>query len=182
MTHRPMLARQIIQKICETNTGGLIRAIKGGIQVSVEVSDWDRIGCIINKVDFEFDLDAGVVFEPELIEQKFTYLGERLQIVEKDDDLYILRSEQPRDNGKDISYYEVVVNFAGMLSLVRYTYCRSRLIRKSVPIPMTFEGLERLLTDLTNIVDGEVHRDASSATGGEQEPMFSWRGMSCPRS
>jgi hypothetical protein len=105
MTHRPMLARQIIQKICETNTGGLIRAIKGGIQVSVEVSDWDRIGCIINKVDFEFDLDAGVVFEPELIEQRALIFRERLQVVEKDDDLYILRSEQPRDNGKDISYH-----------------------------------------------------------------------------
>ena len=133
--------------------GGEIRALVGGLQVRLKLSDWDRLGCLLERLEIRdprgtFGLDAA------RIEAKVTYLEEPLAVIEAEEGKKtILRSAPPRRNGEEVCFFEMVLDRSEGLSLVRYAFDRVRGERSITPAPLTISTLDRLLTDLLALAE-----------------------------
>ena len=125
----------------------------GNLRISVNFADLDRLGFLIKRLDVGHSLKAPLAFDPGRIEGQVTYLGERLQVIETEGNKgrSILRSAPPRIEGEVISFFEIALDQAKGLSLVRYEYDRQRRVRTSVPLPLARDTLERLLVDLIGL-------------------------------
>lgn len=125
----------------------------GDLQVRVQLADWDRLGCLLEKLEIKLPNGHALNLDPVWIEKELTYLGEPLKIIEleKYKGQAILRSFPPRTEGEVISFFELVLDQFEGLSLIRYGYDRRHGVRAAIPTPLTRDSLERLLADLVNI-------------------------------
>lgn len=151
------LAKRIIDQLRKSPSGhaGEIQAVEGELQVVVKLADWDRLGCMFTRLDLKHGQgDDSMAFDPGRIEGHVTYLGERLKLIETEGKTgrTIMRSAPPRIDGNDVSFFELVLDGAEGLSLARYKYDRQRRERTPVPVALTRDTLERLLTDLSGLV------------------------------
>jgi hypothetical protein len=150
-----VLAKRITDQLhgLPPGQGGEIQAVAGDFRIEMKYSDWDRLGCLLTRIDVEHSQGYPLAFDSAQIEDKVTYLGERLGIVETERNAgkSIVRSVPPRIDGQVISFYEMVLDGSKGLSLVRYEYDRQRRERTPVPSPLTRDTLERLLVDLIQL-------------------------------
>lgn len=147
----------IISQILEDLPGpdGEIQAMVGGLQVGLKLADRDRLGCLLGGLEIKHAQGGPLGLDPVRIAQKVTYLGEALAVIEAEEDgkKAILRSAPPRRDGEIVSFFEMVLDRAEGLSLVRYAYDRLRGERLIVPAPLTISTLDRLLTDLMALAE-----------------------------
>lgn len=149
-------AEHIINQLQKGPTGqtGEILAVDGDLQVRVQMADWDRLGCLLEKLEMKCTNGHSLKLDPVRIEKEMTYLGEPLRIIELEKYFgkAILRSFPPRMENGTVSFFEMVLNDAEGLSLTRLAYDRSLGKRSPIPVPFTRETLERLLRDLVYLV------------------------------
>jgi hypothetical protein len=149
------LAERIINQIRRVPLApaGEIQAVEGNLQMRVKLADWDRLGCLLEKLEIKNARGGSLGIDPSQIAEKVTYLGEALAVIEGEDDgrKAILRSAPPRTDGELICFFEMVLDRSEGLFLVRYAYDRVRGERLAVPAPLTISTLERLLTDLMGL-------------------------------
>ena len=146
----------IINQLQKGLTGqtGEILAVDGDLQVRVQLADWDRLGCLLEKLEMKCTNGRPFKLNPVRIEKEMTYLGEPLRIIELERYFgkAILRSSPPRMENGTISFFEMILNDAEGLSLTRLAYDRTVGKRSTIPIPFTRDMLERLLADLVYLV------------------------------
>ncbi len=135
--------------------GGEIQAVEGNLRVEIKLSDWDRLGCLLKRICIARSQGDPLALDPARIEDRITYLGERLDIIERDGvgGRSILRSAPPRIDGEVISFFEMVLDKAKGLSLMRYQYDRRQGERTPVPASLTRDVLERLVADLIGLIE-----------------------------
>jgi hypothetical protein len=150
-------AEQIISQMRRNLAGpdGEIQAMVGGLQVRLKLADWDRLGCLLERLEITHARGGTLGLDPARIEAKVTYLGEPLAVIEAEEDggKTILRSAPPRRDGEEVCFFEMVLDRSEGLSLVRYAYDRLRKERLTVPAPLTISTLDRLLTDLVELAE-----------------------------
>ncbi len=130
-----------------------IVASDGRLQVRVQLADWDRLGCLLEKLEIQPTQCCSLKIDPLWIEQEIRYLGEPLKIIEleKYQGRALLRSFPPRRENGTVHFFELIIDPREGLSLNRLSYDRSLGSRTQTPIPLTRETLERLLEDLVNL-------------------------------
>ena len=131
--------------------GGEIHASDGDLRLHIKLADWDRLGCLVERV--EMKQSGPLRLDPDRITQEVTCLGEALRVIERDEKnkKFILRSDVPLSEGDLISFYEMVLDLAEGLSLVRFAYDRKLGERVPAPASLTRDTLERLLTNLVRL-------------------------------
>jgi hypothetical protein len=130
-----------------------IRAVDDELRVEVKLTDHSRLGCLLESLHFEYEGSVPAPFEPCLILDRVNYLGERLEVIETESNAgrTILRSKPPRAEGGVISFFEMELNGARTLSLVRFSYDPEIGKRVRIPAPLTRDALERLIRDLIEL-------------------------------
>ena len=133
---------------------GEILATDGDLQVRVQLADWDRLGCLLEKLEMKCTNGHPLKLDPIRIEREMTYLGEPLKIIELEKyyGKAILRSFPPRMENGTVSFFEIALDRSDGLSLTRLTYDRSMGTRSATPTAFTRDNLERVLTDLVSMV------------------------------
>lgn len=126
------------------------------LRVKVKLADCGRLGCLLNRLNLEPAEDGQLPLDPVQIEEQVTYLGEGLKVIETEgeDGTTILRSSPPRVDGEVTSFFEMVLDPSRGLSLVRYKYGPKTGERTPVPAPLTRDALERLISDLIELLGG----------------------------
>ena len=130
---------------------GEIHAGDADLRLYIKLADWDRLGCLIERV--EMKRTSTLNLDPDRIAQEVTYLGEALRVIERDEKSIrtVLRSHTPRKEESRISFYEITLHPAAGLSLVRIAYDRESAKRIPVPSSFTRDTLERLISDLLRL-------------------------------
>jgi hypothetical protein len=130
-----------------------ILAEDGDLEVRVQLADWDRLGCRLEKLEMRGTPGHSLKLDPLRLEEELTYLGEPLRIVEleKHSGKAILRSFPPRSENGATSFFEMVLDGPEGLSFTRLAYDRNLGQRSPVPVSMTRDTLERLLADLVDL-------------------------------
>jgi hypothetical protein len=150
-------AEPIINQIRRVLSGpaGEIQSLVGDLQVRLQLADWDRLGCLLERLEIKHAPGGSLGLDPARIAGKVTYLGEALAVIEAEENgkKAILRSAPPRTEGELVCFFEMVLDRSEGLSLVRYTYDRLRKERLTVPAPLTISTLDRLLTDLMDLAE-----------------------------
>ncbi len=133
-----------------------IQASEGKLRVEMTLEDCDRLGCLFKRLDLEWTQGSKLAIDPALIESRVTYLGEKLQLLETEGGKgkTILRSSPPRVDQEATSFFEMVLNPSRGISLVRYKFDPETGERTSVAAQLTRETVERLVSDLINVVSG----------------------------
>jgi hypothetical protein len=132
---------------------GEVLAQDGNLEVRVQLADWDRLGCRLEKLEMKDTRSHSLKIDPIRLEKELTYLGEPLRIVEleKHRGKSILRSFPPRREIGTVSFFEMVLDGSEGLSLTRLAYDRMLGQRSPVPVSLTRDTLERLLADLVDL-------------------------------
>lgn len=147
-------AEHIISQLQKGPLGeaGEILAEDEDLKVRVQLADWDRLGCRLEKLEMKDTQGHSLKLDPLRLEKELTYLGEPLHIVEleKHRGKAILRSFPPRRENGTVSFFEMVLDGPG-LSLTRLAYDRNLGQRAPVAVSFTRDTLERLLADLVNL-------------------------------
>ena len=122
------------------------------LRMRVKLADSDRLGCLLNELNLE-QTQGHLVPDPGQIERQISYLGEKLKVIESEDNegRTILRSYPPRVDGEVISFFEMAINRSKGLSLARYKYDPNIGKRVSVSAPLSRDTLERLISDLIEL-------------------------------
>jgi hypothetical protein len=130
-----------------------VRLAEGPIQLSLQLADWDRLGCSLARLEMKPQPGSRLNLDPAQIEEKITYLEERLKVIEIEEarGKAVLRSAPPQREGKVLSFFEMALDPTEGLSLVRYAYDREQGERSLVSTALTRIALERLLTDLIHL-------------------------------
>ncbi len=150
-----ILAKRITGQLNRVPSGqaGEIQTVAGDLRIEIKFSDYDRLGCLLNSLELEHSKGGLLALDPLRIEGQVTYLEERLKTIETEGKTgrTILRSAPPRINGNTTSFYEMILDPAEGLSMVRYKYDCQRRERTPVPSSLTRNILERLLADLIGL-------------------------------
>jgi hypothetical protein len=130
-----------------------VLAQDGDLEVRVQLADWDRLGCRLEKLEMKDTRSHSLKLDPIRLEKELTYLGEPLRIVEleKHHGKAILRSFPPRRENGTVSFFEMALDGPEGLSLTRLAYDRVLGQRSPVPVCLTRDTLERLLADLVDL-------------------------------
>lgn len=130
-----------------------LRASDEKLRLNLKLSDWGRLGCLLDEFDVEHTREGQLKIDPVRISKKISYLGERLEVIESEggEGRTILRSSPPRTDGDGISFYEMVLDRATRLSLARYRYDHKTAQRTPMPAPLARDTLERLVGDLISM-------------------------------
>ena len=148
-------AVQLTEKLHRMPSGqpGEIWSVEGDLRLGVNLADWDRLGCLLKKLEMKPMRGHSLEIDPECAADTITYLGEKLEVIEAEEACgrAVLRSAPPRREKEQISFFEMVLDRAKGMSLVRYVYDRLRGERSQVPASLTRETLDRLLKDLITL-------------------------------
>jgi hypothetical protein len=131
----------------------LVQASYGELRMEVKLTDWNRLGCLLDKLNLEANHGRKLNYHPARIETRVNYLDERLAVIENEGEAgrVILRSKPPRLDGDVCSFFEMVLNQGKALSLVRYKHDPQRRERVRVPAPLSRDTLDRLIRDLVEL-------------------------------
>ena len=149
-------AEHIIKQLQNGPSGqaGEILAVDGDLQVRLQLADWDRLGCLIEKLEIKCSNGHPLKIDPVRIEKEMTYLGEPLRIIELEKYFgkAILRSFPPRMENGTTSFFEMVLDGSEGLSITRVAYDPALRQRSPISAPFTRDTLERLLRDLVHFI------------------------------
>lgn len=152
-------ASQVMARLREGPDGaGEIRAADGELQVCLKVSDWDRLGCLLDRLEITSAAGARLAFDAERLAATVTYLGEKFRVIETEPGrTAVLRSEAPGSQEGRVAFFEMVVDRTRGLVLTRQAFERGVGERAVVPATLTRQALERLVADLLGLLS--VARD-----------------------
>ena len=149
------LSQRIIEELRTAPSGQAaeICAFDEKLWVEVELADSGRLGCLLDRLDVQPGGGYHLNIDPVQMTQKITYLEEELEIIEAEGQggRTILRSAPPRKEDQITSFFEMVLDPAKGLSLVRYRYDPDMGERTPVSAPLTRDTLERLIGDLIQL-------------------------------
>jgi hypothetical protein len=149
------LSQRIIEELRTTPSGQAaeICAFDEKLWVEVELADSGRLGCLLDRLDLQPGGGCHLNIDPVRMTQKITYLEEELEIIEVEGQggRTILRSAPPRKEDQITSFFEMVLDPAKGLSLLRYRYDPDMGERTPVSVPLARDTLERLVDDLINL-------------------------------
>jgi hypothetical protein len=149
------LSQRIIEELRTTPSGQAaeICAFDEKLWVEVELADSGRLGCLLDRLDVQPGGGCHLNIDPVRMTQKITYLEEELEIIEVEGQggRTILRSAPPRKEDQITSFFEMVLDPAKGLSLLRYRYDPDMGERTPVSVPLARDTLERLVDDLINL-------------------------------
>jgi hypothetical protein len=152
------LSQRIIEELRTAPSGQTaeICAFDEKLWVEVELADSSRLGCLLDRLDVQPGGGYHLNIDPVRMTQKITYLEEELEIIEVEGQggRTVLRSAPPRKEDQITSFFEVVLEPAKGLSLVRYRYDPDMGERTPVSAPLTRDALERLIGDLIELAEG----------------------------
>jgi hypothetical protein len=130
-----------------------LTASAGGWNVAVHADSADTVGCHVWEVTLARATPATGVdlrARAERVAESVTGLLEPLKLLEVDSPkgTALLRSEQPKQAGDNVLYYEVLLGSDGFASARRYEAERGGTTRKQVAFTLTHEALAKLGDDL----------------------------------
>ena len=144
----------------------------GPISVEAHALEFDRLGCSFAELTVRsiepVEKEPSVKARAERMADSVTYLMERLALVEIDEasQRAQLRSAPPWQAGGAVEYYEAFLSseMDGTLQvhLARYRQDAGAQRRRSVPLNLTREVLQRLLDDLAEVVSPAMAEGPSS--------------------
>jgi hypothetical protein len=136
-----------------SDQAAVISVSDGRLGIDLHLSDWNRLGCLLEGLALERRGDAQLSLDPTRIVGKVTYLEESLSIIETEIETgrAVLRSSPPRISGSTTSFFEVDLNQRRGLTLRRYSYDRDLGGRFPIVIPLSSATLERLINDLIQL-------------------------------
>ncbi len=136
--------------------GGAIHAGDRDVEVRVRLADWDRLGCLLERLELQHTKGQPLRIAPPAIADTITYLGESLRVIETEEarGRAILRSGRPIVRGGKPEYFEVILDPTPGLTLSRYAYDSERGERVAIAAPLTRQALERLVEDLLSLAAG----------------------------
>lgn len=162
MTHGTLLRGQLAQWTAATD---LLEINEEGLTVRAEVRDVDRLACVLGWLEVLAPARGAQNRPgPEALRAQadrlcgtITYLAESLRLVEllPDDGVAQLRSFPPEATAGTIRYVEILLRGGHTLSLRRYEYDKAQRARREIPLTLTNEILERLVTDLVEVMKGK---------------------------
>ncbi len=136
-------------------------AVIDQIKVQINLSDFDKFSFVIDRIEI-CGLDGHrqtitadkLKQRGELIVSKLTYLLEAIQPVELDAHnlKLLLRSRSPENNQTTISYFEMLMEATGRVSLQRYRYDKGEETRTPVPFHLTKDVLIKLINDIVDVI------------------------------
>jgi len=137
---------------------GEVWSVEDKLRLGVNLADWDRLGCLLQRVEMKPVGGCRLEINPQLVAETITYLGEELAVIEKEEGRgkAVLRSVHPRTEEGRISFFEMLLDAAEGMSLARYVYDRTRGERSAIPASMARETLDRLLKDLIALGGGQI--------------------------
>jgi hypothetical protein len=155
------LAERLEQAAEAATTGGsppwTVSVAEGDLEVSLELTALESLACAFDRLDVRNRAWAGkpigeIKRIAEDLSGRLTYLLESIRPIETDPEHCVvqLRSSPPRREEDKSSYYELIVERAGALSLRRYEK-PSGEVRRQVPILLTREVFRRLLGDFAAV-------------------------------
>ncbi len=154
MTRAQQIRTQLDQ--APRGEGGVIQVGEGDVEVHLRLADWDRLGCLLERVELRHSRGLPLRITPAAVAETVTYLGEALRVIETEEATgrTILRSAPPSRWEGNIAFFELLLDRAQGLSLTRYAYDRQREERQAIPAPLTRHALERLVDDLLALAAG----------------------------
>jgi len=133
------------------------------LDVSVDVCAQEQVGCSIKRLTVR--PKRPISWDPkrtgQAIAKRVTYLLEPLRLIEAAPQwgTVQVRSSKPWRNNGHVEYFEIVAEDEGAgqvgLSMCRYRATKGRRGRTPIPINLTWEALERLLSDLSTALLAE---------------------------
>jgi hypothetical protein len=155
------LVERLEQAAEAATTGGsppwTVSVAEGGIQVTLELNALESLACAFDQMRVSNVAWAGkpigeVKRVAEDLAGRLTYLLEPIRPIETDVEQCVvqMRSNPPRREEDKSSYYELIVERAGSLSLRRFEKQFGE-VRRQVPILLTREVFRRLLTDFAAV-------------------------------
>ena len=153
---RKNLAENIIEQLQRSPLAQAaeILSFDDTLRLELRLADCDRLACLLDSLKLEHKQVGSLALDPERIETQVTYLGERLKTIETGgrERKTIMRSLPPRVWQDVVSFFEIVLERSTSLSLVRYMYSPKLGRRIAVPATLTWDTLERLISDLIELV------------------------------
>ncbi len=154
-----MTPTEQIRMQLEQGPAGGSRAIRVGdrdIEVRVRLADWDRLGCLLERLDLSHAGGRPLRIAPAVIANTITYLGEALRVIETEEarGRAVLRTARPTVRGGKCEYFEVILDPTPGLTLSRYAYDSEREERIAIAAPLTRQAVERLMEDLLTLAAG----------------------------
>ncbi|NIR51555.1 hypothetical protein GWO43_23515 [candidate division KSB1 bacterium] len=134
----------------------------GGIRFQFELTDFDKYSYFIKNLtltnadgskkpvqDFE-----GLKKKAQELTTTLSYLLEGLSVVEADSEnqKIQMRSSAPDQKENALCYYEIMLNKSGAITFRRFQFKKKTQRRTEVPSHLTTEIFERLLNDLSNVI------------------------------
>jgi hypothetical protein len=130
---------------------------EGDVEVAVELTAMESLACAFDRLEVRNRAWAGkpiaeIKLVAEDLSKRLTYLLEAIRPIETDVEQCVvqMRSSPPRREEDKSSYYELIVERAGALSLRRYEKPAGE-VRRQVPILLTREVFRRLLEDFAAV-------------------------------
>ncbi|MFB3819137.1 MAG: hypothetical protein ACE147_15845 [Candidatus Methylomirabilales bacterium] len=143
-------AQQVRERLhAGPDRAGEIRAAAGDLQLRLQVSDWDRLGCLLDRLEVTAARGGRLRFDAERLAATVTYLGEKLRVIETEPGrTALLRSEPPAPQAGQTAFFEMVADRARGLVLTRQAFDPGTGERRRVAAALTRQALERLAEDL----------------------------------
>jgi len=153
MLTRPEHILEQIEK-WPAGAAGEFLATEGDLEVRIHLADWDRLGCVLEKLEMKGPDGTRLKPDPIRMEKEINYLGEPLKIIEleKHCGRALLRSYPPRSEDGGPSFFELMVDPVEGLCFKRLAYDRILGKRYQTPVPLTRDTLLRLLGDLVRLL------------------------------
>jgi len=134
-----------------------LRAREGNQELSVELVALDSLACAFERLALSSTTLAGASVDrlkktAEALSSRVNYLMEPVQPIEVDPEQCTvqLRSVPPQKDEDKTSYYELLVQRSGEISLMRYEHVDGQG-RAPVPAHVTREVLARLVEDFSAV-------------------------------
>lgn len=144
-------------------SGGMIEAHEGVCRAKARAREFDRLAVALDEVEVWTTLpkpaaeEARRVVEKQSrrIEEQIGYLTEDLKTIEFDraDGLLQMRSGEALFNGSEREYFELYLSGGWKAVLRRYRGSEEGHGRQAVAMSLTMEVLERLVNDLSAILE-----------------------------
>ncbi len=147
-----MASESIRRQLEQAPSGGCedVQIIERDLQVQLRLADWDRLGCLLERLEVRRIGGLPLRLTPVSIEKRVTYLEEGLRVIETEEarGRVLLRSAPPTMSDGKSMFFEIILDRSKGLSLARYAYDRERGERSPVAAPLSRHTLVRLVDDL----------------------------------
>ncbi len=133
---------------------GLISTQAGEFHYTIRLADCDRIRCQLDALEIRPSNGERFAIQPWRLQKTLMYLEGGLVVTESggDEKRAVLRSATPRMTGTKIAFFEIVVDPGAGITVGQVLYDRVTGERNKAPAAMSRDVLERLATDLTDLL------------------------------